>query len=256
VSTGISRRVVVTLKKASADPGVRLICFPYAGGNVEYLWNWRNDLADGIELVGVRLPGRGPRLTDPPYAGWPELLADTGEALAPLLAQPHAFYGHCFGGRLAYEMTRLASAEFPGRTLRLFLTACRSPAAPQAEPYLHVLADDEFRQALRKLGNAPAEVLDNDAMMAWLLPAVRNETRLAELWDGRGDPALAVPITAVYGLDDRAEGRTSMQGWREMTTAGCELVGLPGAHFFPLSSREELLGVINARLGAVDAAAG
>ncbi|WP_406464776.1 alpha/beta fold hydrolase [Streptomyces sp. NBC_01622] len=227
-----------------------LICFPWAGGSPEVFRSWAGGLADGIELLAVRLPGRGPRIKEPPYENWELLLKDAAAALSPHLERPHALYGHSFGGRLAYELARLAATAHPGRTRRLFVSACRSPDTPQGRPHLHTLSDHELREALLHLGGMPPELLGDDRLMRLMLPTIRSEIRLAETWGGRDGGGVEVPITAMCGRADHVDGRAGMARWSSFGGRGCELVDMPGGHFFPLTHRPHLLDVLNSRLGA------
>ncbi|MEU5850685.1 thioesterase II family protein [Saccharopolyspora shandongensis] len=246
---------LLPLKRASDEPTVTLICLPYAGGNPALFRSWAEALDDNVGLVAVRLPGRGSRIKEPSCADWATLLTHTSAALAPLLRAPHAFFGHSFGGRLAYELAHLAAAKYPGCTRRLFVSACRSPNQPR-RPCLHQLPDVEFREALREMGGMPEDLLASEPLMRMLVPAVRNDIRLAELWDDRAVTPLNVPLTVLYGQDDLIDPLATMQDWPAFGSRGCELVKLPGAHFFLETHRGLVLDVINERLGASSANAG
>jgi medium-chain acyl-[acyl-carrier-protein] hydrolase len=226
---------------------MRLICIPHAGGNPEVFLPWADGLSRDVELLAVRFPGHGPRIADPPIDQWDALLADLLEGLEDYLSEPHAFYGHCFGGRLAYELTHLVLTLGHSETRRLFVSACRSPDTPQAGRKVHDLPDAEFLGVLRQLG-ASDEVLQNKSILRFVLPAVRNEIKLAELWTDRHGIPVSVPITAIYGSDDAEEGRPRMEGWQAYSTEGCELIEMQGGHSFIEDGPPSLLDVINARL--------
>jgi medium-chain acyl-[acyl-carrier-protein] hydrolase len=243
---------VPVIRAPSGARRVRLICFPYAGGGPDLFRTWSDGLDDGVELLAVRLPGRGPRLHERMYDSWEPLIEDTFEALsaACCLAGPHAFFGHSFGARLAYEVARRISDARAGATERLFVAGSRSPDHPQHRPYLHDLPQERYVEALRVMGGTtPAEVLADKVMMRLFLPTMRGDMRLAELWDDRhGRTPLNVPITALYGRDDPVDGRAAMRGWQHYTSCGAELLELPGGHFFLDSHRDLLLKTINTRL--------
>jgi surfactin synthase thioesterase subunit len=99
------------------------------------------------------------------------------------------------------------------------------------------------------MGGTPAEILDDKAMMRLFLPTMRADMRLAELWDDRhGAPGVGVPITALYGRDDPVDGYGGMRDWSLYSSRDCELVELPGGHFFLDTHRDRLLETINTRL--------
>jgi surfactin synthase thioesterase subunit len=234
-------------------PRLRLVCVAYAGGGPELFRPWAAALPPHIDLLALRLPGHGRRLRERPYRDWESLTHAAFTALAPCLTVPHAFYGHSFGARLAYELAHLAEAGYPGRTRRLFVSASRSPDSPQRRPLLHELPDADFRAAVDAMGGMSAEVLADEALARVLLPVLRAEIRLGELWGDRHGGPLAAPVTALYGRDDPVDGRTAMRGWTAFGGAGCELLALPGGHFFPDVHRRRTLDLITARLGEPDA---
>ncbi|MDH0749399.1 alpha/beta fold hydrolase [Pseudomonas sp. GD03842] len=230
----------------------RLICFPHAGADPEQFRDWSDGLADHIELVTLRLPGHGSRLKEAPYDQWAPLLHDTFLALQPYLTEPHAFYGHSFGGRVAYEMARLAQAHYPGMTRRLFISGCRSPDSRQPLPYLHTLPKDDFIRALIALGVAPESMLHDKKLMRLFEPVMRSDLKLSELWSHCPDEGLDIPLTALYGSDDPIDTAPSMMNWREFTRREFELIEVRGNHHFLTSQRNRLLHIINTHLGVLD----
>lgn len=239
---------LAVLKRAAGRPAMTLICAAFAGGNPDVFAPWAESLPGGIELFGVRLPGHGRRMRDRPLATWDELVDDTYEALVPYVSRPHAFYGDCFGGRLAYELAHRAADDHRAMTRRLFISSCRCPDATPASEQLHRLADAEFCSALARTGAAPGEVLANAALMKILLPAIRSEIRLAELWDDRHGTGLDVPITAIYGMADLTAERRGMTGWPAFSTRECEFIGVPGGHFLLQAHPASLCDIIRSRL--------
>lgn len=227
----------------------RLICFPDAGADPEQFRDWSAGLADHIELVTLRLPGHGSRLKETPYADWQPLLQDSFVALKPFLTEPHAFYGHKFGARLAYEMACFTQTQRSGLTQHLFISGCRSPDSQQSTPYLHTLPKDDFIQALINIGAAPASILQDKKLMQLLEPVMRSDYRLSELWSHGPTPSLNIPLTALYGSDDTTDTAASMMGWRDFTCREFELIEVSGAHDFVTSQRTRMLQIINTHLG-------
>jgi medium-chain acyl-[acyl-carrier-protein] hydrolase len=221
---------------------------PFAGGNPELFGAWASYVADDVELVAIRLPGHGRRIRELPFARWDDVISDTCDALACYLSRPHALYGHCFGARLAYEVAQRSAADGTTNLRRLFVSGCRSPDARQARPYVHELPDPELRDALARTGGAPAEVLGSAGLMRMLLPVVRAEIRLAELWGSCNSPGLDVPITAIRGREDTTPEGRQMAGWAAFTTKEYEFAEMPGGHFFLQANPGPVLGLINSRL--------
>ncbi|MEV7097924.1 alpha/beta fold hydrolase [Amycolatopsis sp. NPDC051045] len=237
---------IVRVRRAPGTPRLTLICFAYAGGSPHLFRSWARGWPADVDVLALRLPGHDVRRREQPYTEWKTLVDDVSAVLAPHLSVPHAFYGHSFGARVAYELAHRAE---PTRTARVFVSGCRSPDWPQARPFLHDLTDAELLGALRAMGGTAPEVLGNSSVMDVVLPTVRAEIRLAELWGDAHERALAAPITAIYGRDDAKDTHEAMRGWISFGGAGTEVVGAPGGHFFPDTHRADLLTIIDARIG-------
>ncbi|UVJ44148.1 thioesterase domain-containing protein [Pseudomonas sp. LS1212] len=215
----------LTVVNSGQPAKIRLVCFPYAGGDSENFRSWSQDLGDHIELVTVKLPGHGSRLNEPPYAEWTPLLQDTFTLLSRYLSEPHALFGHNLGGQLAYEIAKLCEVRYPGQTRHLFVSACRSPDSQHPRPFLHELPQPEFDKAFRDLGLALPEA---ENVLQTLEPTLRCDLKLTELWSDRLGERLNVPLTALYGSDDPHNTVASMMNWREFTRREFELIEING----------------------------
>lgn len=231
----------------------RLICFAYAGGDPEQFRCWSAGLGEHIELIIPRLPGHANGANEAAYDQWPPLLEHLLKVLRPYLKEPHAFFGHGFGGRLAYEMTKRAQLHFPGQTRHLFISGCRSPDSLQPKPFLHCLPKADFHQALLSLGATAEEILKNDVMMRAWEPVIRNDLKLSELWSDDVTEGLDVPLTALYGSDDPLDTASRMTNWSRFTRREFELIEVSGGHFFLKAQSRRLLKIINTHLGLLSA---
>lgn len=234
---------IVRVRSAPGAPRLTLVCVAYAGGSPHLFRSWAGELPADVDVLALRLPGHDSRLRERPYTEWKALVDDASAVLAPHLSVPYAFYGHSFGARVGYELARRTEPA------RVFVSGCRSPDWPQCRPFLHDLTDAELLGALRAMGGTAPEVLGNPSVMDVVLPTVRAEIRLAELWGGAPGRALSAPITAIYGRDDANDTHEAMRGWLSFGGAGTEVVEAPGGHFFPDTHRADLLAIIDARIG-------
>src|SRR5690606_819048 len=88
------------------NPSLRIICFPYAGGNASLFRSWLQYYCEDVEIISIHLPGRGARILDPLYACMDLLIADLMQEVVPLVSQPYILMGHSFGSKIAYELAR------------------------------------------------------------------------------------------------------------------------------------------------------
>lgn len=236
--------------KNSGQPVLmRLICFSCAGADPAHLLPWAEELDDHIELVTVCLPGHGKRAEEPAVDDWPILLEQAFAQLKPLLAEPHALFGHCLGGSIAYEVAKRAIRAFPQQTRHLFIAACRSPNARPASPLLHQLPTPQLFRALEALNAVTAQQRSDPGFITQIEPMLRCDLKLAESWADSVGHSLDVPLTALYGTYDPLDALADMHNWQHFTQRGFELIELPGDHFFVHSQRQRLLHIINTHLG-------
>lgn len=80
----------IPFRKPDPKARLRLFCFPYAGAGALIFRKWSDGLPRDIEVCPIQLPGRGTRLTEPPFTKLPCLIEALVRALDPLLDKPFA----------------------------------------------------------------------------------------------------------------------------------------------------------------------
>ena len=227
--------------------GVRLFCFPYAGGGDSIFRSWQQILSDTIEVCPVQLPGRGLRINEPLCTEMSQLVRDMGQALAPCLNKPFALFGHSMGALIAFELARYVRNEYRVQPLHLFASGRCSPQITN-EPFDLKQFDSELPEMLRRGNGTPEEVLEDPELMELVLPVLRSDWALCKSYIFTPEPPFNFPITAFGGLDDPGVPRRYLEGWCEHTTGPFVLRMLPGNHFFLKTSRLLLLEAISKEL--------
>lgn len=233
--------------KPNRKAGVRLFCFPYAGGGDSIFRSWQQILSDSIEVCPVQLPGRGSRITEPACTDMDQLLRLTGEALAPYLDKPFAIFGHSMGALIGFELAHRLMREFDAQPVHLFVSGHSSPQTRS-----HRIERDQFdsdlQEMLRRNQGTPAEALENPELMELVLPVLRADLALCKSHIYTPKAPFSFPITAFGGLGDHGVPREVIEGWREHTTGPFALRMLPGDHFFLNTARLPLLAAISREL--------
>jgi surfactin synthase thioesterase subunit len=222
--------------QAKPEAPVRLFCFPHAGGGPVAFFPWNGLLGPEIECVGVQYPGRAQRWGEPARLS----IAALVEEIVNDWEEPEkafAFYGHSFGGLVAFEVTRgLRRAGRPGPEW-LFVGASRAPQLELLEPPIHELPDEEFLEILQaRYGAIPAAIREDPEVMNLFLEPMRADLTAYERYRMEEEGALEIPVTAFAGAEDVAAPPSCMEGWSLQTEAAFELKVLPGGHFFPQAS--------------------
>ena len=183
-------------------PGVRLVCFPHAGGGASSFNGWRRLLPPQIELLRVQLPGREDNVTRMPFSHMNELIPELLPHLDPFLDRPIAFYGHSLGAIVAFEVTRELRRRRLPLPLCLFVSGRRAPQLPLSHPAHCLLPDEDFLAYLRVVGRTPEAILDKAHWRAKLFPTIRADLKISDLYTYRFEPPLRCPIFFFAGAED------------------------------------------------------
>ena len=237
----------------SARPGAacRLFCFPYAGGSGHVFGAWQSHLPGSIEVCPVQSPGRGRRLNEPAFTSIQSLIPALARHLAPWFDRPFAFFGHSVGAIVAFELARWLRRARGREPMQLFVSGSAAPQVRETGRATYDLPDVEFRGELRRLNGTPAEILDSPEALAVLMPLLRADFELAQVYRHETEPPLDCPITAFGGCDDGDVREEHVRAWGEQTRGRCSVVMLPGDHFFLTTARESLMRALRCELVAM-----
>lgn len=233
----------------------QLYCLPYAGAGPGAFRTWGDAFGPGIEIVAVHLPGRESRFTEYARADQREIAA----AIAADADRPFALFGHSFGGRLAFEVTRELRAMGAILPLRLYPSASRPPHVRITDGLLDGLSrssDEELLAALEEGGGMPAAVLAEPELLELVLPAVRLDLGWLDDYVHQEQPPLPVPITAFAGAADPLLPPSLIAQWAGHTSAGFTMHTSPGGHFFVNEHLPAVAALVRADLLAASPAGG
>ena len=125
-----------------ANSQIRLLCLPYAGGNVSLFRSWSQQLPGEIQVCAVQLPGRQTRFQEPPITRMDALIDRLMEVVRPLSDLPLAIFGQCAGALVGFELARRLRQEQPPRPLA-HLFAVLSLLLPAHDDILYAVPPQE-----------------------------------------------------------------------------------------------------------------
>jgi medium-chain acyl-[acyl-carrier-protein] hydrolase len=234
--------------KSNPKAGVRLFCFPYAGGNALVYRSWAQKLPADIEVIAVQLPGRGNRIHEPLITNLSSLVELMAPAIAPSLNGPFAFFGHSMGAIVSFEMARWLRREGRSLPLHMFVSGRSAPSLNGCHLPLYNMTTSELLHELRRLEGTPSAVLEHPDLMELMLPMLRADFSICDTYEYSEGAPLDCPITAFGGLQDAGVTRRNLEAWREQTSSSFTLRMLPGNHFFLHSNEVLLLNVLAIQL--------
>ncbi|MFF8320981.1 thioesterase II family protein [Streptomyces bobili] len=230
-----------------ADPRLRLVCLPHAGGTAQLFHTWPTLLPEDVEVLAVRYPGRQDRLAEDCVDDMATLVDMIEEALEPWLDRPLALFGHSMGACVAYELALRLEAR--GIVPEHLLVSAHEAPQRAERMALHRADDETLITRVRHLGDLHSEVYDIPELRDLLLPALRADYRLIEGYQPTHPTPVRAPITAYVGQDDPSCLLGHVLAWSELAAQGrFELRSFPGDHFYLTPREAEVVADMAARL--------
>jgi len=231
--------------KPRPNAQLRIICFPYAGGNAATYNQWPEHLYDNVEVIGVQAPGRSSRLFEPAIDTMEAMIASLMPLLPDLLDKPYILFGHSLGSRIAFEtLVACDKANLP-LPVHFIASGGRGPHLADNEDPTIGLSDSAFVAKLRELEGTPEEVLNNSELMELLLPLIRAEFALSERYQYQGNAQFDVPLSIFGGVEDDGVSKERLLSWQQHFSNEGKLHMFPGGHFFVESEQRLVTEKIN-----------
>jgi medium-chain acyl-[acyl-carrier-protein] hydrolase len=147
------------------------------------------------------------------------------------------------GAGIAYE-TALALIRRDFAPLCVMPSARRAPHLSSSNRTRHLLPNDQFVEELKRLNGTPSGVFDSPDLMELMLPTLRADFQLADLYVSEHAAKLPCPVIAFGGEEDVDVPLTELDAWREVSAPEFNLRMLPGDHFFINSRQRELTAIV------------
>ena len=216
--------------RPAAQPRVRLVCFPHAGGSASFYRTWARLYPVSVQTLVVQYPGREDRLSEPFITDMDQLADQVSEVLLGASDLPLALFGHSMGAAVAYEVAR--RLEPAGRAVRALIVSGRPAPHRQREKSLHLADDARLTEELRRFGKTPEGVFAETALRELVLSTTRNDYTLIETYEPRCGPALRCPIHVLLSVCDTEVTRDEAEAWGDLTEAACSVRRFAGGHFY------------------------
>lgn len=230
------------------DAGLRLVCFPHAGGSASFYLPVSIALAGrGVEVLAVQYPGRQDRRAEEPITDLRRLAGMVADALRPWATERLAFFGHSMGATVAFEVARRMERQ----PVALVASGRRAPSRRRAES-MHRLDDPGLVAELRRLGGTDTSLLEDEGMRALLLPVVRADYSAIETYECDPDATIGSPLTVFVGDNDPRVTLDEARAWSEHTTGAFDLRLFEGGHFYLNESTAATIDRLAEVLSAVE----
>ncbi|GAA3438035.1 thioesterase II family protein [Kutzneria kofuensis] len=202
----------------------RLFVLPHAGAGPAAVAAFGAAVRPDIEVWALNLPGRQARQAEPPRTDLAGLTADLAAWLRRRDPRPYALFGYCGGALLAYLVAEQCAPT------HLFVGSQAAPDVALIPRRLHALPGERFWEVVLDQGGVAPELAELVELRPVFEPAIRADFELYAGYRRHGG-RLDVPVTVLFGREDRALGRGALLGWRRRTTGRLRLADLPGGHW-------------------------
>jgi surfactin synthase thioesterase subunit len=189
----------------------RLYCFASAGAGAGAFARWGSAAPDGIEIVGIQLPGRESRLTEMPLRSLREIAAAVAPIIATGDARRFALFGHSAGARLATHVS-LHLSHARHRPVHVFVSGSRW--SMDKDETLHKLDSEKFFQRIdARYGAIPQELTADPEIRVLFERPLRADFEAIET-DDLMPSRLPFPLTVITGSRDRVIDATRFAEWQ------------------------------------------
>lgn len=224
---------------------LRIFCFPYAGGGASFYRLWANELPAEVDVCPVQLPGHETRTREQLVSDLEPLLDGIMEGLSDYLDLPLVLFGHSMGALVAFEFARRLRMEKKMHPVRLIVSGYKAPQYPFSSALRHDLPDNEFMTELANLNGTPLEALQSPELMQFMIPMLRADCRICDLYEYSEQPPLPCPITAYGGFEDPETTEDALQSWRVHTNSDFDCKIFNGGHFFPQTAGPQFMRTLS-----------
>ena len=210
---------------------MKLICLTYAGGNRYSYRNLMQYIDKTIDFVTLELPGRGGRRIESLIENLDDLTDDLYNQIQPFLVSDYMIYGHSMGAMLGNLLIHKLNDNLKPLPIFFLATGCSSPKKRHLRRKLHHLNNIAFHEALKHLGGMPDEVIENEELLGYVTPILRNDIKAIETYVYKERSKYDVPIMLISGAQEGLN-EEDVINWQDETSANFKYSFLSGGHFF------------------------
>jgi surfactin synthase thioesterase subunit len=218
--------------RISQKPKLRLICFPYAGGNASTYLPWAKWLPKNVELVAVQPPGRSSRISEKCHSNMESYVNEVLLNIRKIVDIPYILFGHSLGSRVAFEVMVQCNKLGLPLPQHFIASGSKGPHVPLRSEPIHELPDDEFITKLVDFKGTAQEVLDNKELLELFMPMLRADFKLSDTYNHSSKLKFDCPITVIGGKSDLDVTRDDLNSWAQLFTYEADIHIVPGDHFF------------------------
>jgi surfactin synthase thioesterase subunit len=237
----------------SPESRVQLVCLPHAGGSASFYFPVSAALAPEIEVLAVQYPGRQDRHLEPCIDDMAEYVDRVHAALASVLGDHVAFFGHSMGAILAFELARRRQLE--GKPVTALIASGRRGPETYRNENVHLQKDGQILAEMRKMSGTDARVFGDEELVSLIMPAIRADYAAVEKYQCERGATVTCPILVLTGDQDSKVTTDEARAWKDNAAGSFDHRIYPGGHFYLTRHAPAVIAEIKDMLRPVSAQA-
>lgn len=231
--------------KPNPQARMRLFCIPYAGSGASAFRDWHASIRDDVEVIGIQLPGRENRFSEPHLRSIDEIVDPLVRVVSSHSDKPFVLFGHSMGALISFELTRALQRLRGPAPRHLIVSGTRAPTRPRRDEPIHQLDDEAFLEKIKDFNGTPKSLLQDVELMKLFTPLLRADFGVAEGYRYEERGPIWCPVTVLGGDEDEGVPLEDLRAWSTVCRAHCEQHVFRGDHFFIHNHKTAVIDLIN-----------
>lgn len=231
--------------KPNPKARMRLFCVPYAGAGASTYRDWHESIRDDVEVVGIQLPGRENRFSEPHLGSVDGIVEQLIPVISNYSDKPFVLFGHSMGALVSFELTRALQRLRGPAPRHLIVSGTRAPSCPRRDAPIHQLDDDAFLEKIQCFNGTPQSLLQNAELMKLFMPLLRADFCVAESYRYEDRGPIWCPVTVLGGDEDGGVPLEDLRAWSTICRSSCDQHVFRGDHFFIHKHKAAVIDLIN-----------
>lgn len=226
---------IFPINNAQGTGTIDLYCLPSAGSSASMYSEWKNYAPQWLNICPIEYSGHGTRIREELIHNPDIITQEITSAILNRNKRKFILFGHSLGTALIWRIVKkLQSLGQESRLEMIVISGRRETSTLANEPRgRHLLPREDFIQAVLKYSGLPQELLNQNELLDFFLPILRNDFHLNDYLVDDASTLTCCPLIAVAGdSDPDIISPDMMIKWRKYSEQWLGFYPLPGNHFY------------------------
>ena len=229
-----------------------MYCLPSAGSSASMYFEWGNYTPEWLNVCPIEYPGHGTRIREKLIHDPDVITQEITDAILTRNQMRFILFGHSLGTALIWRIVKeLQTRHQENRLGMIAISGRRETSTLNNEPRnRHLLPRQEFIQAVSKYAGLPKELLDQDNILDFFLPILRNDFHLNDFLMDDEPVFTCCPLVTIAGDNDPDIPSVDMMtAWAKYSQVWLGHYSIAGDHFYlnKTNNIKKIIEIISSR---------